>query len=77
MIYVYLYSTKQKTMKTIKVRRVIELLERDGWRIVRTMGNHRQLKCRDKPGTVTVSGKPNNDLDSFILNSIWRQAGWK
>ncbi|MBR5660229.1 MAG: type II toxin-antitoxin system HicA family toxin [Bacteroidales bacterium] len=64
-------------MKTIKVRRVIELLERDGWRLVRTKGDHRQFKCRDKPGTVTVSGKPNDDLDPFLLHSIWKQAGWK
>ena len=64
-------------MKTIKVRRVIDLLKRDGWEVVRIKGDHRQFKSRDKPGTVTVSGKLNDDLDPFIVNSIWKQAGWK
>ena len=64
-------------MRTIKVRKVIKLLQQDGWEIVRVKGDHRQFKCRDKPGTVTVSGKLNDDVNPFLLNSIWKQAGWK
>lgn len=64
-------------MRTIKVRKVIKLLQQDGWEIVRVKRDHRQFKCRDKPGTVTVSGKLNDDVDPFLLNSIWKQAGWK
>lgn len=62
-------------MRTIKVRKVIKLLQQDGWEIVRVKGD--QFKCRYKPGTVTVSGKLNDDVDPFLLNSIWKQAGWK
>ena len=64
-------------MKTLKVSRVIDLLQKDGWVIARWKGGHRQFKHKNKSGTVTVNGKPNDDLDAFLLNSIWKQAGWK
>ena len=64
-------------MKRYKVRQVIELLEKDGWKMVRTRGDHRQFKHLNKPGTVTVNGKMSDNLDQFLLNSIWKQAGWK
>ena len=64
-------------MRTIKVRKVIKLLQQDGWEIVRVKVDHWHFKCRDKPGTVTLSGKLNDDVDPFLLNSIWKQAGWK
>ena len=28
-------------------------------------------------GDVTVAGKKNEDVSQFLLNSIWKQAGWK
>ncbi len=64
-------------MKRYKVRQVIELLENDGWKMVRTRGDHRQFKHLNKAGTVTVNGKMSDNLDQFLLNSIWKQAGWK
>ena len=64
-------------MKTMKVGKVIELLRADGWELVRTRGDHRQFKNKEKAGTVTVNGKPSDDLDPFLLGSIWKQAGWK
>ena len=64
-------------MKTMKVGKVIALLQADGWEIMRMRGDHRQFKNPNKPGTVTVSGKTSDDLDPFLLGSIWRQAGWK
>ena len=64
-------------MKRYKVRQVIELLEKDGWKMVRTRGDHRQFKHLNKTGTVTVNGKMSDNLDQFLLNSIWKQAGWK
>lgn len=53
------------------------MLERDGWYLARTKGDHRQYKHPDKPGTVTVRGKGSEVLSQFLLNSIWHQAGWK
>ncbi|MEH1908398.1 type II toxin-antitoxin system HicA family toxin [Nostoc sp.] len=59
---------------SIKVREVIKRLEADAWYLDRTKGSHRQFKHPDKPGTVTVFGKPNMDVPIGTLKNIWRQA---
>lgn len=59
----------------MKVRAVIKLIEDDGWEHVRTKGSHRQFKHPNRPGKVTVAGKPNLDLPPGTLNSILKQAG--
>lgn len=64
-------------MKRYKVKDVLRMLEADGWRKVRTKGDHRQYKHPDKTGTVTIRGKESEVLSQFLLNSIWHQAGWK
>jgi predicted RNA binding protein YcfA (HicA-like mRNA interferase family) len=62
---------------TVKFRDVVDWLERDGWRLVRTKGSHRQYRHSTKPGTVTIAGKPNLDVPPGTLNSILKQAGLK
>lgn len=64
-------------MKKYKVSEVLKMLFKDGWYIVRQKGSHRQLKHRSKSGLVTVNGKPSDTLDQYLLNSIWKQAGWR
>jgi len=64
-------------MKAYKVREVLELLKADGWYLYKWHGDHRQFKHPTKKGKVTVNGKPNETLDQFLLNSIWKQAGWR
>lgn len=64
-------------MNTIKVKTVIKMLEEDGWFLVKTRGSHRQFKHPSKKGKVTVNGHLNDELSQFILNSIFKQAGWK
>ena len=59
----------------MKIRHVLRLLRRDGWRVVRVRGSHRQLHHPTKPGTVTVAGHPSRDLAPATLKSILRQAG--
>jgi predicted RNA binding protein YcfA (HicA-like mRNA interferase family) len=61
----------------MKVRDVIKELERDGWRLDRMRGSHRQYKHSTKPGLVTVPGKPGDDLGIGTLNSGLKQAGLK
>ena len=61
----------------MKVRHLIRLLERDGWVLVRTRGSHRQYKHPEKPGLVTVAGKPSDELAPGTLNSVLKQAGLK
>ena len=45
-----------------KVRDAIRLVEQAGWSLVRTRGSHRHYRHPDKPGTVTIAGKLNDDL---------------
>ena len=59
----------------MKVREVLKLLRRDGWRVVRQRGSHRQLRHPVKPGLVTVAGAERMDLAPGTLRSILRQAG--
>lgn len=53
------------------------MLSTEGWYIVAQKGSHRQFKHNDKTGKVTVNGKPGETIDQEILNSIFKQAGWK
>ena len=61
----------------MKVREAIKLIMKDGWRLDRTRGSHRQYKHPQKRGLVTVSGKPNDDLAPGTQNSILKQSGLK
>ena len=61
----------------MKVREAIQLVEEDGWYLVRTRGSHRQLKHSSKPSLVTIPGKPGDDLAPGTKNSILKQAGLK
>ena len=38
----------------IKIREMMQLIERDGWIQVATRGSHRQYKHHTKPGRVTI-----------------------
>lgn len=64
-------------MRKYKVSEVIKLLERDGWVKIAEKGDHKQFKHPDKPGKVTVRGQKSEMLSQFLLNSIWKQAGWR
>ncbi|MBO7138479.1 MAG: type II toxin-antitoxin system HicA family toxin [Bacteroidaceae bacterium] len=65
-------------MKRYKVIDVIRMLEKDGWIKQKTKGtDHIQFKHPTKPGKVTVRGQKGEVLSQFLLNSIWKQAGWK
>ena len=61
----------------MKVKELIAFIETDGWSQVRQKGSHRQFHHLTKPGTVTVSGKPNVDVPLGTLNSVLKQAGLK
>lgn len=61
----------------MKVRDIIRLIEEDGWHLVVTKGSHRQYKHPTKPGRVTITGHPNDDLAPGTLNSILKQAKLK
>lgn len=58
-----------------KVRDAIRMVERDGWRLVRTRGSHRQFHHPEKPGTVTIPGHLGDDVRPKLWQNIMRQAG--
>jgi predicted RNA binding protein YcfA (HicA-like mRNA interferase family) len=64
-----------RSVAEVKVRDLLRLLEDDGLRLDRQRGSHRQYRHPEKPGTVTVAGKPGDDLKAGTLASIFRQAG--
>ncbi len=53
------------------------MLRKDGWYLHNTRGSHRQFKHDKKKGKVMVNGKANQTLSQELLNSIFKQAGWK
>ena len=61
----------------MKVKELIALIEAHGWHMVRQKGSHRQFHHPDKPGTVTVAGKPSVDVPPGTLGSVLKQAGLK
>ena len=70
-------ASNKNDMKAYKVIEVLRLLRKDGWRLDRIKGDHRQFKHPTKKGLVTVNGKESDMLTQFLLNNIWKQAGWK
>jgi predicted RNA binding protein YcfA (HicA-like mRNA interferase family) len=61
----------------MKVREIIRMIEKDGWYLARTRGDHRQYKHNSKPGRVTISGNLGKDMPPGTLNSVLKQSGLK
>ena len=64
-------------MKKLKVFEILNMLGDDGWYLNSQKGSHRQYKHPTKKGKVTVNGRPSDTLEQFILNNIFKQAGWR
>lgn len=62
--------------KTFSSRELFAMLKNDGWVPVRVKGDHHQFKHPSKKGVVTLQ-HPVKDLSGFVVNSIFKQAGWK
>ncbi len=63
-------------MKMYRSKQLIKMLKKDGWELCRVRGSHHQFKHPNKKGLVTIQ-HPTKDLSGFIVNSIFKQAGWK
>jgi Predicted periplasmic or secreted lipoprotein len=61
----------------MKIRKVIKMIEQDGWYLVRTSGDHRQYKHHEKTGLVTIPGHLDDDITKGTLKSVLKQAGLK
>lgn len=56
-------------------RKLIRLLEAEGWYLAAVRGDHHQYRHPTRKGRVTVP-HPNKDIAVGTLRSIYRQAGW-
>jgi len=61
----------------MKVRELIQLLEKQGWREIRSKGSHQHFKHPDEPHLVTVPGNDGKELATGTLNAILKKAGLK
>ena len=61
----------------MKVREVIQLLEKSGWKEMRSKGSHRHFKHPDQPYLITVPGNDGKELAPGTLNAILKKAGLK
>lgn len=57
-------------------REVIKMLEKDGWYLIGSRGDHHYYKHNMKSGKVTVP-HPKKDLPKGTYNAILKQAGLK
>jgi predicted RNA binding protein YcfA (HicA-like mRNA interferase family) len=57
-------------------REIIKMIEKAGWKHVRTSGSHMHFRHPQKPGTTTVP-HPKKDVPVGTLKSIEDQAGVK
>jgi predicted RNA binding protein YcfA (HicA-like mRNA interferase family)/predicted RNase H-like HicB family nuclease len=67
----------RSTLREMKVKDLLKILEDDGWFLLSTKGSHMQFKHPVKPGRVTIAGKHSADLAPGTLDSILKQAGPK
>ena len=58
----------------MKFKDVLKMIKKDGWYFVRQVGSHQQYHHNRKKGTVTVAGKPNDDVHPKTLKRILSQA---
>lgn len=61
-------------MKSYSSKKVIKLLQKDGWYEVDIVGSHHQYKHPSKKGRVTVK-HPDKDIPRKTLDSIEMQSG--
>jgi len=59
----------------MKIRDVIKMIERNGWRYDYSTGGHDHYIHPIKPGKVTIPGHPSDEAHPKTLRSILKQAG--
>jgi predicted RNA binding protein YcfA (HicA-like mRNA interferase family) len=57
----------------MKVKEMIAIVERDGWKLRGFTGSHRQYVHSVKPGKVTIPGRSSADLHAKTAASILRR----
>ena len=57
-------------------RKLIQMLKRDGWVLVRVKGDHHVFKHPAKPKVISAM-HPRKDLSLGVVKSVYQIAGWK
>lgn len=70
-------NLNKRSMKVVKVSKILRDLKADGWVLDRCRGSHREFVHPVKKGTVTVNGHASGDVTGFLLKSIEKQSGLK
>jgi predicted RNA binding protein YcfA (HicA-like mRNA interferase family) len=67
-------AKKQQIAFEFNSKKLLKMLEKDGWRVSRTNGSHHTLK---KAGThPIVLVHPKKDLPIGLVRQIYKDAGW-
>ncbi len=56
-------------------KEIEKILKKDGWKMIKQVGSHRQYRHKSKPGKETVPFHGRKELDVKTTESIFRQAG--
>lgn len=57
-------------------RKLIRMLEKDGWVLERVNGDHHVFQHPEKPGTIVLP-HPRKDVSIGVVRSIYKAAGWR
>lgn len=57
-------------------RKLIKMLERDGWVCERVNGDHHTFKHPEKVQIITIT-HPRRDLPVGLVRKIYKLAGWR
>lgn len=57
-------------------RKLIKMLEQDGWILDRVNGDHHTFKKPDRPEIITVT-HPRRDLPTGLVRRIYKLARWR
>ena len=61
-------------VRSYSSKEIIKIVEADGWRLLKTKGDHFQFVHDTKPGKVTIQ-HPVKNLPKSVVISILKQAG--
>jgi len=61
----------------MKAKKIIRLIQKDGWMFERQAGSHKIFKHPTKKGIVVVPEHGKEDVKMGTLDSILKQAGLK
>ena len=75
-VYLWLRRTGTRKRTEFNSRKLLRLLEQDGWVVIRVRGDHHTLRKKGiKPPIVLVH--PKKDLPVGLVRRIYKDAGWR